>query len=224
MGDRLKAEAISPILNKVGQFVSSPLIRKIIAFPKSRVKIEQMMNQGKILLVDLSSGKIGEDNSALLGAMIITQIQLAAMNRSFMPESERKPFYLFVDEFQNFATRSFIQILSEARKYKLNLTLANQYMAQLEEEIQEAILGNVGSLITFLIGAQDAQVLDRELGKDFVADDLVSLGKFQVLLKLSIDNETCRPFYAVTLPLPDCVNQNRDKIIRVSQMQFGRRK
>jgi energy-coupling factor transporter ATP-binding protein EcfA2 len=224
MGERLKQESISPILNKVGQFVSSPLIRQIISNPKSRVKVEEIMNEGKILLVDLSAGKIGEDNSALLGAMIITQIQLAAMNRVFQPEDKRKPFYLFVDEFQNFATRSFIRILSEARKYKLNLTVANQYMAQLDREIQDAILGNVGSLISFLVGAQDAQVLDKEFGNDFGTDDLVSLGKYQILLKLSIDGETSRPFYASTLPLPKCTNKNREKIIRVSRMQFGKMK
>jgi len=224
MGERLRQEAISPILNKVGQFVSSPLIREIIAYPKSKVRIEEIMNKGKILLVDLSAGKIGEDNSALLGAMVITQIQLAAMNRVFQPEAERKPFYLFVDEFQNFATRSFIRILSEARKYKLSLVVANQYMAQLDQEIQDAILGNAGSLISFLVGAQDAEILAREFGKEFTADDLVSLGRFQVLLKLSIDWETSSPFYATTLPLPQCVNQNRPKIIRMSRLQFGKRK
>ncbi|MFH1601571.1 MAG: type IV secretion system DNA-binding domain-containing protein [Candidatus Shapirobacteria bacterium] len=224
MGDRLRAEAISPILNKVGQFVTSPLIRQVLAYPKSRVKIEEIMNQGKILLVDLSSGKIGEDNSALLGAMIITQIQLAAMNRVYTPEEKRRDFYLYVDEFQNFATRAFIKILSEARKFKLNLTVANQYMAQLDEEVQKAILGNVGSIITFLVGSNDAQVLDKEFGKDFTPDDLVSLGRFQILMRLAIDWQTSNPFYAVTLPLPDCVNKNREKIIKMSQMQFGRKK
>jgi len=224
MGERLRAEAISPILNKVGQFVTSPLIRQVLAYSKSKVRIEEIMNQGKILLVDLSSGKIGEDNSALLGAMIITQIQLSAMNRVYIPEQERRPFYLFVDEFQNFATRAFIKILSEARKFKLNLTLANQYMAQLDPEVQSAILGNVGSLISFLVGAEDAQVLDREFGKDYGPDDLVTLGRFQVLSRLSIDWQTSNPFYATTLPLPDCVNKNREKIIRMSRAQFGRKK
>ncbi len=224
MGDRMQQEAISPILNKVGQFVSSPLIRRVIGYRWSRVKIEEIMNSGKILLVDLSAGKIGEDNSALLGAMIITQIQLAAMNRSFITEEERKPFYLYVDEFQNFATQSFIRILSEARKFKLNLTVANQYMAQLDQEIQDAILGNVGTLMTFIIGAQDAQVLDKEFGKDFEVDDLVSLGKYQILLKMSINDRTSSPFLASTLPPPSCVNKNYDKIIRMSRAQFGRKR
>lgn len=221
MGQRFQQEAINPILNKVGQFVSSPLIRKILSQPKSKVNIEEFMNKGKILLCDLSAGKIGEDNSALLGAMVITQIQLAAMNRAFQPEEERKPFYLFVDEFQNFATRSFIRILSEARKYKLNLTVANQYMAQLDREISDAIFGNVGTLISFLVGAQDAQILQREFGDEFTENDLVSIGRYRTLLKLCIDGETSNPFYAQTLPLPDCNNKNREKIIRVSRERFG---
>ncbi len=223
MGDRFKAEAVSPILNKVGQFVSSPLMRRVLAKPKSKVRIEEIMNQGKILLCDLSSGKIGEDNSALLGAMVVTQIQQAAMNRVFIPESERKPFYLFVDEFQNFATKSFIKILSEARKYKLNLTVANQYMSQLDREIQDAILGNVGTLITFIVGAQDAYILDKEFGKDFTQDDLVALGRYQILIKLGVDNETSTPFYATTFPLPACVNKNKEKIIKNSRERFGKK-
>jgi len=223
MSDNFRQEAISPILNKVGQYVSSPLIRKNISHPVSKIKVEEIMNTGKILLCDLSSGKIGEDNSALLGAMVVTQIQQAAMNRVFMPESERKPFYLFVDEFQNFATSSFVQILSEARKYRLNLTVANQYMAQLDREIQDAILGNVGTLITFVVGSQDAYILDREFGKDFTQDDLVSLGRYQILLKLGIDGETSRPFYATTLPLPSCVNKNKKKIIKVSREKYGKK-
>ncbi len=221
MGHRFQQEAINPILNKVGQFVSSPLIRKVLSSQKSKVRIEEIMNEGKILLCDLSAGKIGEDNSALLGAMIVTQIQLAAMNRAFVSEAERKPFYLFVDEFQNFATKSFIRILSEARKYKLNLTVANQYMAQLDEEISDAIFGNVGTLISFLVGAQDAQILQREFGDQFTENDLVEMGRYRVLLKLCIDGETSNPFYGQTLPLPDCDNKNYEKIVRVSRERFG---
>ncbi len=221
MGHRFQQEAINPILNKVGQFVSSPLIRRVLRSKKSKVKIEEIMNEGKILLCDLSAGKIGEDNSALLGAMIVTQIQLAAMNRSFVSEEERKPFYLFVDEFQNFATKSFVRILSEARKYKLNLTVANQYMAQLDEEISDAIFGNVGTLISFLVGAQDAQILQREFGDQFTENDLVEMGRYRVLTKLCIDGETSNPFYGQTLPLPDCDNKNYEKIVRVSRERFG---
>lgn len=224
MDPNFQSQAISPILNKVGQFVSSPSIRKIINNPQSKVDIEEIMNTGKILLCDLSQGKLGEDNSALLGAMVITQIQLAAMNRVFIPEPERKPFYLFVDEFQNFATGSFIKILSEARKYNLSLTVANQYLAQLDEDILNAALGNVGTLISFLVGAQDAHIMQREFGKDFEEDDMVSLGRYEILTKLCIDNETSNPFYATTLPLPNCTNQNRDTIISVSRERYGVKK
>jgi type IV secretory pathway VirB4 component len=164
MPDRLKAEAISPIQNKVGQFVTSKMIRNIIGKTKSSIDLENIMNEGKILILNLSQGKLGEDNTALLGAMLITQLQLAAMNRSFIKEHDRKDFFLYVDEFQNFATHSFIKILSEARKYRLSLTLANQYIEQLDEEIQRAIFGNVGTLMSFVVGSRDAYVLSKEFG------------------------------------------------------------
>jgi hypothetical protein len=142
MQDRARTEAVAPILNKVGQFVSSPLVRDVVNAHKSSFSIEEIMDEGKILLVNLSQGRLGEDNATLLGAMLITKIQLAAMARVNIPEEERKDFYLYVDEFQNFATQSFNKILSEARKYRLNLTLANQYIAQIPEEVQKAIFGN----------------------------------------------------------------------------------
>jgi len=220
MSESLQAESISPILNKVGQFVASPTIRAIIGQPKSTVDLERLMNEGKILLVNLSSGKIGEDNAALLGAMIITKMQLAAMNRARIPEEQRRDFYLYVDEFQNFATNSFVKILSEARKYRLNLSLANQYIAQVPEEVQKAIFGNVGTLISFLVGAEDSQVLAREYGGLYSEEELVGLGNFQVVVKLSIDNLTSRPFYAFTLPLPRSKNQNREKVLRLSREKF----
>lgn len=221
MPDRLREEAIAPILNKVGQFVSSPLIRRVISQPKSTVNLEKIMNEGKVLLINLSQGRLGEDNAALLGAMMITKIQLAAMNRVNIPEDQRRDFYLYVDEFQNFATNSFIKILSEARKYRLNLCLANQYMAQISEEVQKAILGNAGTLISFLVGAQDAQILEKEFGGVFTANDLVGISNFQIIIKLMIDNLTSRPFFAYTLPLPASKNQNREKVIRVSREQYA---
>lgn len=223
MPDRLREEAISPILNKVGQFVSSPLIRKIIQTPQSKINLEKIMNEGQILLADLSQGKLGEDNSSLLGAMLITQVQLAAMGRVYQAEESRRDFYLYVDEFQNFATTSFIKILSEARKYRLNLTFANQYMAQLEPSLQSAIFGNVGSLVSFVVGNEDAHVLAREFAPDYDENDLISLDRFQVLTKLSINGRTSRPFLAYTLPLPDCRNQHREKVIRNSQERFGKK-
>ncbi len=223
MPDRLKAEAVSPIQNKVGQFVTSKMIRNIIGKPKSSVDLEKIMNEGKILILNLSQGKLGEDSSALLGAMIITQLQLAAMNRSFVKEEERKDFFLYVDEFQNFATTSFIKILSEARKYRLSLTLANQYIEQLEEDVQRAIFGNVGTLISFVVGARDAYILSKEFGELYTENDLVALGKFETVMKLSIDNMTSAPFPATTLPLPALKNENREKIIRQSKERFGRK-
>jgi len=224
MHDRLQQEAISPILNKVGQFVSSPLIRGIIGQPKSTIDLEKIMNEGKILILNLSQGRLGEDNSALLGAMIITKFQLAAMNRVNIPEEQRKDFYLYVDEFQNFATDSFIKILSEARKYRLNLCLANQYMAQIALPVQKAIMGNTGTLIAFLVGAEDAFILEKEFGEVFTQKDLVGLSNFQVIIKLAIDNLTSRPFFAYTLPLPQSKNQNREKVIKVSRERYSYRR
>lgn len=221
MSDNLRTEAISPIQNKVGQFVSSRMVRNIVGNPKSTINLEEIINDGKILILNLSQGKLGEDNAALLGAMIITQIQLAAMNRSFAKEEERRDFFLYVDEFQNFATSSFGKILSEARKYRLSLILANQYIGQLDEEIMKAIFGNVGTLIAFVVGAGDARWLMYEFGELYTENDLVSLGKFETVTRLSIDNMTTTPFPATTLPLPNLKNENRDKIKRLSKEKYG---
>ncbi len=223
MPDKMKSEAFAPIQNKVGQFVSAPMIRNILGRSKSTVDLAKIMNEGKILILNLSQGKLGEDNAALLGAMMITQIQLAAMERSYLKEHERRDFFLYVDEFQNFATSSFTKILSEARKYRLSLTLANQYIEQLDESIQKAIFGNVGTLISFVIGARDAYILTKEFAELYTENDLVSLGKFEIVLKLSIDNMTSAPFPARTLPLPAVHNDNRDKIIKHSKEKYGRK-
>ena len=214
MHPRLKSEAISPILNKVGQFTSSNLMRNIIKSPKSTVNLENIMNEGKIVIMNLSQGRIGEDNAALLGAMTITKIQLAAMNRVAIPEAERKDFYLYVDEFQNFATTSFIKILSEARKYRLNLILANQYISQVPEDVRAAIFGNVGTMMSFLIGAQDSAYIGKEFGERFKAEDLLLLGNYQAIVKLAIDGITQSPFLSTTLPLPKSATQNREKVIK----------
>ncbi len=223
MSPQLRSEAISPILNKVGQFLSSQTIRNIIGSPVSTVNLETMMNDGKIILANLSQGKLGEDNSALLGAMLITKMQLAAMNRVYVSEESRRDFYLYVDEFQNFATSSFIKILSEARKYRLCLTLANQYIGQIDEEVSMAIFGNAGSLVSFGVGAADARLLAREFGEKYEESELVGLGNYQTLLKLSIDNHTSSPFSATTLPLPRSRNQNREKVIRTSRERYTKK-
>jgi hypothetical protein len=171
----------------------------------------------------LSQGKLGEDNAALLGAMIITQIQLAAMNRAFIQEEDRKDFFLYVDEFQNFATSSFVKILSEARKYRLALTLTNQYIEQLDETIQRAIFGNVGTLISFVMGSRDADIFSKEFAGLYTPADLVNLGRHEIVLKLCIDNMTSLPFPAKTLPLPNLKNDNAEKIIRLSKERYGRK-
>ncbi|NMB56420.1 DUF87 domain-containing protein [Candidatus Beckwithbacteria bacterium] len=222
LDSRARQEAISPILNKVGQFIMSPKIRLILENPQSSLDLDEIMNTGKILLLNLSQGKIGEDNAALLGAMFITKIQLAAMNRVNISEEKRRDFYLYVDEFQNFATSSFIKILSEARKYRLNLAVANQYIGQVNEDIQKAIFGNVGTLISFLVGAADASILKQEFSNLYEENDLVSLDNFTIINKLSIDNKTSTPFAGKTLPLPANKNQNREKVIRVSQEKYGK--
>ena len=223
MPDKLKAESVMPIQNKVGQFVTSKMIRNIIGHPKSSINLAEIMNEGKILLLNLSQGKLGEDNAALLGAMIITRIQLAAMERSFHKEEDRKDFFLYVDEFQNFATASFIKILSEARKYRLSLTLANQYVDQIDREVSKAIFGNVGTLISFVVGANDAHILSREYGEIYKENDLVSVGKYEVITKLSVDNQTSAPFPAKTLPLPSTKNDQREKIVQLSKEKYGRK-
>ncbi len=220
MSERLRSQAVSPIQNKVGQFVNSPTIRNIIGHPHSTIDLKEFMDEGKILIINLSQGKIGEDNAALLGAMLITKMQLAAMSRVDMDEEKRRDFYLYVDEFQNFATSSFVKILSEARKYRLNISVANQYMGQLTDDMQKAIFGNVGTLASFLVGAQDAHYLSREFGERYEEEDLVALDNFEILLRLSINRKTCKPFYAKTLPLPECKNQNRKKALRISSERY----
>lgn len=202
--DKFRNEAIAPIQNKVGQFLSTSVIRNIVGQSESTINIFQMMNEGKIFLVNVSKGRIGEDNSKLLGGMIITKVQLAAMERVRIPEDERKDFYLYVDEFQNFVTDSFASILSEARKYRLNLTVAHQYTAQLvtkeSSAMRDSIFGNVGTMIVFRVGADDADFLEKEFAPEFVPEDIVNLPNYKIYLKLMIDGITSRPFSAKTLP------------------------
>jgi hypothetical protein len=199
------------------------MIRRIISEKKSSIDVEQIMDEGKILLVNLSQGKMGEDNAALMGAMIITKIQLAAMRRAKKQKGSYQDFWLYVDEFQNFATTSFIKILSEARKYRLGLILANQYLEQIGEEIIAAVRGNAGTLVNFLVGADDAKRMVDEYGGLFTVEDLVSLGVGDVIVKLAIDGLTSRAFFARTLPPGKSLNQNRDKVIKVSRERWARR-
>ncbi|MBU0578686.1 type IV secretion system DNA-binding domain-containing protein [Patescibacteria group bacterium] len=221
---RERTQQIASILNKVGQFVSSPLVRNVVNASTSSFSIDDVMSEGKILLANLSQGKLGEDNATLLGAMLITKIQLAAMSRVNVTEAERRDFYLYVDEFQNFATDSFIKILSEARKYKLNLILANQYIAQIPEEVQKAIFGNCGNIASFVMGAEDAALFEKEYGGRFTVEDLVSLGRYQIINKITVDGILSQPFPARTLSLAKSSNKNKDKVIQVSRERYAKKK
>ncbi len=221
---RERTQQIASILNKVGQFVSSPLVRNVVNTSTSSFSIDDVMNDGKILLANLSQGKLGEDNATLLGAMLITKIQLAAMGRVNITEEERRDFYLYVDEFQNFATDSFIKILSEARKYKLDLVLANQYIAQIPEEVQKAIFGNCGNIASFVMGAEDAGVFEKEYGQRFTTEDLVSLGRYQIINKITVDGILSQPFPARTLNLAKSSNNNKNKVIQVSRERYAKKK
>ncbi len=219
---KYETEATAAIQNKVGQFVSNALIRNIIGQTRSTINMREIMDDEKILILDLSKGRIGEDNSRLLGALLITKIQLAAMSRVDIPELERRDFYLYVDEFQNFATESFANILSEARKYRLCLTVGHQYISQMEEEVRDAVFGNVGTLAVFRVGAEDAEFLEKEFSPEFMATDLVNLSKYNIYLKLMIDGVASHPFSAGTLPPPTPLEQsNRTAIIDASRASYG---
>lgn len=221
--DKFASEAVSPIQNKVGQFLSSSLMRNIVGQVKSSIDLRKVMDDGKILIMNLSKGRIGEDNSALLGAMMITKIQLAAMSRVDTLEENRKDFYLYIDEFQNFSTESFANILSEARKYRLNLILAHQYIEQLSDSVKAAVFGNVGTIINFRVGATDAEELAKEFAPVFDEEDLVNLPKYEMYLKLMIDGIASSPFSAKGLPplRVDEKTYNLEKVIQYSREKYA---
>jgi len=222
--DRFRNEAIAPIQNKVGQFLSASVIRNIVAQVKSSFDPRKIMDEGKIFIMNLSKGRIGEDTSKLLGGMLITKFQLAAMERVDIPEEDRRDFYLYVDEFQNFATESFANILSEARKYHLNLIMAHQYTEQLTEEVRAAVFGNVGTIILFRIGAADAEVFENEMAPRFTVQDLVNLNKYHIYLKLAIDGVTSEAFSAMGLPPIGNSTNSAEKVIKVSRERYAIRK
>ena len=225
-GERYMQEAGAAIQNKVGQFVSNPLVRNIIGQPKSTFDLRKMMDEQKIIIINLSKGRVGEQNANLLGSMLITKIYLSAMSRADVNErtlTGLPNFYLYVDEFQSFANESFADILSEARKYKLNLTIAHQYIEQMSEEVRAAVFGNVGTMIVFRVGAYDAEVLEKEFFPTFTAEDLVNLGAFQVYLKLMIDGISSPPFSALTMaPIPMPEISFRHDIMEFSRAEFSR--
>lgn len=225
------SEAVNPILNKVGQFLSSPILRNILGQPKNPFSMRWVMDNGKIFIVNLSKGKIGEDASALLGAMMVTKFQIEAMTRADTPEKDRRDFGLYVDEFQNFATDSFATILSEARKYKLSLTMANQYIAQMPETVQGAVFGNVGSLVSFQVGHQDGVVLaDMFGGEDVILpQDLTNLRKYDIYTKLLIHGMPSPVFSGTTYsPLHTRIDvpaqQSRDTLLKVSREKYTRKR
>ncbi|MEK9135387.1 MAG: type IV secretion system DNA-binding domain-containing protein [Patescibacteria group bacterium] len=227
---KYETEATAAIQNKIGQFISNPLVRNIIGQVKSKIDMRKIMDEKKILIANISKGRIGEDNSRLLGALVITKLQLAAMSRVDIPEEKREDFFLYVDEFQNFATDAFCTILSEARKYRLALILGNQYIGQLEEmtasgkstRVRDAVFGNVGTIVTFRMGAEDAEFLEKEFLPEFMAADLVGLAKYNIYLKLMVNGLSSRPFSAQTLPpFESPAERSREKIISVSREKYA---
>jgi len=198
--ERFATEAIAPIQNKVGQFISNPLIRNIIGQKISKLDLREIMDSGKIFLANVSKGLIGEDNSALLGALLITKLQLAAMSRIDVRENERRDFFLYIDEFQNFSTESFANIFAEARKYRLNLILAHQYIAQLNDMVRDAIFGNIGTLMTFRAGPEDAELLEKYFTPDFNQEDIINLPNYNFYIKLMIDGYLTKGFSGMNLP------------------------
>lgn len=227
--DRYRTEAIAPVLNKIGQFFSTDLIRNILGQQESTFDLRDIMDNQKIFLVNLSKGRLGEANSNMIGSFLVTKLQLSAMSRVDIPEEQRKDFYVYVDEFQNFTTDSFASILSEARKYKLNLTLAHQYISQLTEtgnlRIKNAIFGNVGTMVAFRCGAEDAEFLEKEFAPSFTGEQLISLNKTQIAMKMTIQGRVTPAFAANTLaPIFEKFYGSFDEVVEISREKYGRDK
>lgn len=221
--DKFASEAIAPVLNKVGAFTANPIIRNIVGQPKSTFNIREIMDQGKILVVNLSKGLIGEDNAGILGSFIVTKVQLAAMSRSDIARIEdRRPFYLYVDEFQNFATDSFATILSEARKYGLNLTVANQYVSQMQQTVRDAVFGNVGTMISFRISPDDAPLLGKNFAPQFLPEDIMQMHNRHFITSMVINGEKAPAFSATTLTLPPAQTDFSPQIIENTRRNYAR--
>lgn len=218
----LRAEAISPILNKVGLFLASVPLRNTIGQKARGFRIQEVMDKKKILICNLSKGELGEDASALLGCFILTSIQLAALYRAKQPEHSRVSFYVYIDEMHSFVTLSFADILAEVRKYGLSLFLAHQYIDQLDERIRTAIFGNVGTIIAFRVGATDAHYLEKEFEPVFSKEDFINLPKHSMYIKLMIDGATSRPFSAVSLPTTKAPEYSKEEVIQASKSRYCR--
>jgi superfamily II DNA or RNA helicase len=220
-----KSEMLNYFTSKFGRFITNEMMRNIIGQTKSAFDFRKVMDESKILLINLSKGLIGEVNSNLLGMITVAKLQMAAMSRADIPEDQRKDFYLYVDEFQNFATENFIYILSEARKYRLNLALTNQYVAQLDEKIRDAVFGNVGTLISFRIGASDAEFIEKEYAPVFTSDDLINIDKYHAYIKLLIDGVASKPFSMLTIKDETGQDINKGEAIKqLSRLKYGRDK
>ena len=219
--EKFDTDAIIPLVNKLGQFLSDPMLRNIFGQKQNRIDLEKLMNEEKIVLINLSKGRLGEENSSFFGAMFVTKIKQAGMSRARLPEKERKDFYFYIDEFQNVVTETFENLMSEARKYGLCLTIAHQYMGQLIPKVLSAVLGNTGTIITFRVGGADAVVLEDEFAPIFKVKDMINLGKQEFYIKEMIDGESYDPFSARTLKvMPPSHGNFKDRIIEASRRKF----
>jgi energy-coupling factor transporter ATP-binding protein EcfA2 len=222
--NQFSQQAIIPLLNKIGQFIANPTVRNMVGQKKNVLDFEKFMNEGKIVIINLSKGQLGEENTALLGSMFITKIQQAALARAKMPESERRDFYFYVDEFQNFATDAFSSILSEARKYHLDLTIAHQYIAQLPDDVKATAFGNVGTMIVFSVGGDDAAALQKEFTPVLTADDMTNLNAREMYIKMSINGKMTPPFSATTLTVPTSRHDYTQEIMDNSRLSYAQNK
>jgi hypothetical protein len=220
--ERYANDAVVPVLNKVGQFISNPVMRNMVGQTRNALDFEAFMNDGKIVIINMSKGKLGEENIGLLGSMFITRVQQAALSRSKIREEDRRPFYFYVDEFQNFANDALASILSEARKYKLCMTVAHQYIAQLPQSVKDATFGNVGSLISFGVGGDDAAYLTKELLPTFTPEDLINLDNRDMYLKILVNGKVTPPFSARTINMPAPGTDFTRDILSMSRMKYGR--
>ncbi len=220
--EKFDTDAIIPLVNKLGQFLSDPLLRNIFGQKQNKIDMSKLMNEGKIILINLSKGRLGEENSSFLGSMFLTKIKQAGMERASIPEQDRTDFYLYVDEFQNVVTQTFENILSEARKYGLNLTIAHQYVGQIIPKVHQAVLGNCGSIITFRIGGEDAVKMKPEFDPMFGVKDMINLAVGEIYVKMTIDGESYDPFSAETLRvLPPTHRSFRQEIIDASRRKYS---
>lgn len=219
--EKYSQEAITPLINKLGHFIASPLIRNIVSQPRNKSNIAAAMNEGKIILIRIAKGNIGEENVALLGSMIITKLYHAALERSQIPEDQRRDFYLYCDEFQYFATETFAEILSEARKFRFNLTLAHQYLGQLSPAMRSTVIGNIGTLLSFRVGSDDAHILENEFTPVFKAQDVMNLGIREFYIKTSLNGELKKAFSGRTLNMPPPQHFLHDHIISFSRSQYA---